>query len=193
MKDNKYDYEPIFDETLFATDGLSPSLREDDSNAYKKFSTQINFTQTDLFSDMVSLIDPKLLADDGIEDGAHVTILYGLDNESDYFPLRREFVDSGKMVGKLGAIEIFNTSDEFDVVYVSVDSLAFQKANSKIRTMFPKMKLTYPVYKPHMTLAYVKKGSHDHLIGRNNWEGNEIVGHKLQFCHIDNYKLEIPL
>lgn len=98
--------------------------------------------------------------DYGYDKYAHTTILFGLHNyngiqkDLDDFLPKLEKIDDIKMDDKLSIFE----NDDFDVVKVNVFSNKMKKLNQKIRKEF-KYTNEYDEYSPHMTIAYVKKGS----------------------------------
>lgn len=62
----------------------------------------------------------------------------------------------------IGAVSLFQQADH-DVVKLDVESPWLHKLNAALSRLPNKDK--YPVYKPHITVAYVQKGSCDHLVG----------------------------
>ena len=74
----------------------------------------------------------------------------------------------------LGRVSKFDDNDEYDVIKIDVVSDDLAEANKRISK---KCKCTdsYPNYTPHVTVAYVEKGSVDHLIGKKDLDGVEIL------------------
>lgn len=93
----------------------------------------------------------------GIEHDCHVTILYGFHKEVDskeLFDKIRKDVKDGIEI-KLTDISCFEGSDN-DVLKFGVESDLLHRLNKKVRE-FPHTN-KFSDYKPHMTIAYVKKG-----------------------------------
>lgn len=112
------------------------------------------------WDDVQSMISDEDVFDDetkgyGREDKPHVTILYGVNAD-----VADEEVD--KVLDKLEPVEVtFDKIDifenpKFDVVKFSVTSEVLNKMNKLCREL--PYENDFPDYKPHMTIAYVKKG-----------------------------------
>lgn len=99
----------------------------------------------------------------GLETNPHVTILHGLKDQV-----------HGDLVCRICQslenpleVEIQNAStfeqDEYDVLKFDVDSDLLHKMNKAFRGLPHESR--YDEYKPHMTVAYLKKGKADKYIG----------------------------
>lgn len=106
------------------------------------------------------------LAPDGREMNSHVTVFYGLLDENPD-QVKKVLKDVGPFQITLRDTDIFSTSPAFDVVLHRVNSPGLHRLNELLRKQCPH-RLTYPDYKPHATIAYVKKGY-----------GPKYVGHKI--------------
>ena len=99
---------------------------------------------------------------DGYESEPHVTVKYGL--ESNDVDQMRELIEGfGSISVKFGDVELFKVNPKFDVLKVAVLSDKLHKLN-EIVSKLPCDGDKFPEYKPHMTLAYVKKDSCDDLV-----------------------------
>lgn len=109
----------------------------------------------------------------GREDEIHITVLYGIHNKE-----CNEIIDYTKNYGqlsvKLGKINVFTNPYKFDVVMIEVISPDLCKLNEILSS---KIKHTnkYGAYKPHITIAYVKKGKGNKHIGLSKWEKTEFI------------------
>lgn len=122
---------------------------------------------------------------------AHVTLLYGLTKEEDFFSVRQKFATMPPPKFKIGKISRFDNAPEFDVIKFEIESEDFHKINSLLRKHDNENK--YPEYKPHMTIAYVKKGACKELEGEDHpLFGEEFVVGEAEWSHRDGYKLPLP-
>ena len=94
------------------------------------------------------------LSEDGRETQPHITLKYGL--KTDDYSLVRECLD-GKKGGTahLGVSSVFE-NEEFDVVKVSCAGSALHRIHKALNQL--PHEDSYMIYKPHVTIAYVKKG-----------------------------------
>lgn len=129
----------------------------------------------------------------GYESNPHITCLYGLTNENDYFKLRKKLKDFGPIEFEIGEIASFRNDDTpYDVIILTIKSPKLLKLHESMKNTF-KNEYKYPTYKPHMTLAYVKKGECRDIEGKCKWSGTKYSANKILWSHIDKYYLDIPL
>ncbi len=127
----------------------------------------------------------------GREIEPHVTILYGLHNENDYFTVRRILQSYKNIPIELGKISKFE-SDKYDVIKIEVESDACHKLHNQIKEECINTQ-TYDTYHPHVTIAYVKPGSYDSVI---NEAPNLSESFKIKECyfgHKDGYKIPLQV
>jgi 2'-5' RNA ligase len=111
------------------------------------------------------LYEPEDETGFGKEKEQHVTILYGLHNDIPDEDVEKE-IDKIKIPKiKLGKISSFE-NDKFDVLKYDVESDDLGKLNEKFKK-FPYTN-SYKDYHPHVTIAYVKKGSAKNYIDKLN-------------------------
>jgi 2'-5' RNA ligase len=106
--------------------------------------------------DVHNLIDPKDLDPNqkGLEDESHVTLLYGIHSNA----VTDEQVKEAAR-GMAGPIKLHNASlfqNDFDVLKFEAENPTLHGCNFNLRQL-PHTS-TYPDYKPHATIAYLKKG-----------------------------------
>lgn len=103
------------------------------------------------------------LVEDGIEMEPHATVLYGFGLGFDAERLRA-VLDSSKAIKlKLAKLSRFEC-DDYDVIKFTVDSPELVALNKKLVKEFADdVTLSKWSYKPHVTVAYVKKGSNQKL------------------------------
>jgi hypothetical protein len=101
------------------------------------------------------------------ENEPHVTVLYGL-HTANPDKVRDLLEGEPGFVCELGKTRVFEGGDS-DVVYIEVFADELVTLNHKLATLAHTN--TYPTYTPHLTLAYVKKGSGEKYAGRADLEG----------------------
>jgi 2'-5' RNA ligase len=135
----------------------------------------------------VSQSDPNF----GREDEIHATVLYGI--HSDKSDQVRELVKDEKPLSvKLDKIEVFDNPPNFDVVVIKVVSEDMNRLN----TLFSqKIKHTnkYKEFRPHVTVAYVKKGKGYKHKKVKDWIGREFKANYLVFSSTKGTKEKIFL
>lgn len=130
---------------------------------------------------------------DGRERHPHITVLYGLVNEADFFKLRQICQNMAPFEVEVGTVKAFrNESSPHDVLVYEILSPELKKLNSMFSAF--ENENTFPEYKPHMTIAYVKKGALADLEGKPfALTGEKYTVSKIHFSHVDGYMLEMPL
>jgi 2'-5' RNA ligase/DNA-directed RNA polymerase subunit RPC12/RpoP len=117
-------------------------------------------------------IPDDLLAADGREEDPHITVKYGLHSDN-VGPVEEALRGMGPIVATLGAVKAFTTNPDFDVLYLEVQSPGLREANARIKQGCVCTD-THPVYRPHATLAYVRKGAGAPLLGAEPFAGEPI-------------------
>lgn len=97
--------------------------------------------------------------DSGKVDDLHITLLWGITGGV-VSKRKAEALLSGKspIDVESGEVEVFEPNNDYDVVVVRVSGEGLHVLNSELKDAVPNQQ-TFPEYKPHMTVAYVKKGS----------------------------------
>jgi len=127
----------------------------------------------------------------GREDEIHVTIKYGL-HTCDYTQLQSLLKDQEPFKITLGKIDTFEHEDE-DVIKINVEKTPeLMQLNQLISKSF-EITDSYPDYKPHVTLAYVKKGEGKKYKGLNAFGGKEVLVDGVTFSGKDNKKTLLKL
>jgi len=135
--------------------------------------------------------DDKIFEDDdkGREDEIHVTVLYGLHtNESG--PVEEIMESHEGFEIELGEISKFESKD-YDVIKIGISGEALHKANKTLREL--DFTSNYDEYKPHCTIAYVKKGSCDDLLGNKDFTGQKVPVKELVFSPAEGDRTKIAL
>ena len=103
----------------------------------------------------------------------HITVKYGLLTQDVPPELKEIAKNTPPFPIFMGNISLFTTNPEFDVVKIDVESPWLRQLNKQISDAVPHDD-TYPTYKPHITLAYVEKGTCDHMVGDDPFKSKEI-------------------
>jgi hypothetical protein len=129
----------------------------------------------------------------GREDKPHVTVKYGL-HTNDGKEVSKILAGEKPFEAKLGKITIFPGGEDtpYDVVKADVESPELHKLNKLIADS-TEVTDTHPEYKPHVTLAYVKKGEGEKYVGRTDLEGTPFPVNSIMFSAKDGNTLDIPL
>ena len=111
----------------------------------------------------------------GKEANPHVTVMYGLS------PIEENRVKElltkvpKKIVAELGKISKFSNADApYDVLKIEVKSPHLNKIHEMIRNNFEN-NYKWSEYNPHVTLAYVKKGTCNEYVGNKTFEGVKVM------------------
>ena len=114
----------------------------------------------------------------GYSDTPHVTVKYGLLDETPekVAELSKDF---GIIQLQFGNVTKFDTNPDFDVIKVDVVSEKLMKLNQIINDNMEN--IDEYKYKPHTTLAYVKKGTCEDLMGNDFFSGLNDFLHEIYF------------
>jgi len=165
---------------------INPFINKSAAAEYSNGTTQLTFRQ----SDAKQFKDFALEFDDGIiyfgdnpdkygrESDTHITVLYGLEDCS---PTEvAELAAHRRPVRvKLGKVSQFEAKD-YDVLKVEVKSAQLHNLHQTIRSKLKNVN-KFPDYKPHLTLAYVKKGKGAPWIGDDRFDGKEFTFDRLTY------------
>ena len=137
-------------------------------------------TPFDNWSEITSIIDVQDLYNEpgdnpyGIQNNPHLTLLYGLHKE-----VTPEMVESaldgfkGSKIN-INGVGIFE-NEKFDVVKLNVDPTGSLLVMHDKLCEFPHTSY-YPVYEPHITIGYVKKGLGKKYVN-SNYSDTRLVDH----------------
>lgn len=112
---------------------------------------------------------------DETEQNPHVTVVYGFDRDVDpeeVFGIVRQFMP---LTIELGQVTKFD-GDDRDVLKIDVVSDRLVQLNAVlVETFKDRVTVTFPDYHPHVTLAYVRKGTCADVVGSQYFEGDYFV------------------
>jgi 2'-5' RNA ligase len=127
----------------------------------------------------------------GREDEIHITVLYGIHSELSE-QVEKTVKDFGPIRVRLGKIDVFTNPPKFDVVMIEAESEQLKSLNQKLEDNV-RHTSKYPVYSPHVTIAYVKKGKGKKYRGINLWERKEFTCNYVVFSSKNGTKERIPV
>lgn len=131
----------------------------------------IDFAKSIHAEDVMHKKDEHGKEDYGIETQPHITALYGL-TEHDPAPVAAAVANHGPIEVTLGKMSVFDTPDA-DVLKVDVSGDSLHDLHNKIANLPNEQ--TYPTYKPHLTIAYLKKGAGKKYAGDARFEGQKLI------------------
>jgi 2'-5' RNA ligase len=109
--------------------------------------------------------------DYGKETNPHVTVMYGLSENEEKRVKELLTKVPKRIVAELGQISKFENADTpYDVLKIEVKSPHLAKLHEMIKNNFEN-NYKWPEYNPHVTLAYVKKGTCNEHVGSKIFEG----------------------
>lgn len=126
----------------------------------------------------------------GREWDTHVTCKYGL-TTSNPDVVRRKIQGFGRFQIRLGEVSLFTTNDEFDVLKVAVTGEKLHELHKLLSELDNEDK--HPVYKPHLTIAYIKKGAAKELAGSLAFTGELLWVDELVFSSKSGTKTIVKL
>ncbi len=146
-------------------------------------------------SRLAAAIPNEDLAEDGREDAPHITVKYGLHDRPEVLENVTELLAGEPPITvTLGETSFFpnGESGNGDVVKLDVSSPDLRRLNAKIGDALPHTD-TYPVYKPHATVAYVKTGLGEKYAGDATLKGRTVEIDRIVFAAANGQETEIPL
>jgi 2'-5' RNA ligase len=138
--------------------------------------------------DLVPQDDPR--EEYGREDEPHVTVLYGLTDAHDMGAIAEHLASIDPFDLRLGEISLFSNKPEYDVAKVDIDCPELHDIHAWIREHCANS-LTYPEYKPHMTIAYVRKDAY--TPDKNPSFGKSISIRSMEFSHTNGKRYPLSL
>lgn len=125
----------------------------------------------------------------GREDEIHVTVLYGIHSErSDQ--AKSLLANTKNIELQLGKVKVFDSKFRFDVIVIEVVSQELMELNRRLSKYIP-FTDKHSMYKPHITIAYVKKGKGWRFNGINRWKGKRFLSDYMVFSSKNGTKERI--
>ena len=121
----------------------------------------------------------------GRENNIHITILGNIE-ETNHEKIKNAISIETKFVCPLGKIQLFTNNSKYDVIQIEAKcDQIFQLHKSLSQSIKNVMK--FPLYVPHVTIAYVKKGYGDKFLDNTYFVGQEFMIDKLVLsCNLND-------
>jgi 2'-5' RNA ligase len=193
--------------------GVTPPVGETDKNQpeekRERSSLQFNLDAdiSEMINDFASKIDSKnIYKEDNDEDDEpmehHCTVLYGI-HANDFQPVNNItrgdslIPNTRPFKVTLGDVSFFEgeKDDKYDVVKIDVQSQELNDLNQRLRNSIEYTN-DYPEYQPHVTIAYVKKGTAKNLtknLDCSIFNGMDFMVKELQFMPVEGKPQRIDL
>jgi hypothetical protein len=137
-------------------------MNENKRTTYDYGCVMLEFKSPELL-ELHNMIDKNDLHQYGMETRQHVTLLYGIHSDE----VSDQDVTDICIKYDYPRIRIHNLSlfknNEFDVLKLDVDCSVLHEVNRELSKL--PHTTEYPVYKPHVTIAYLKPGLGDKYLG----------------------------
>lgn len=127
----------------------------------------------------------------GREDDIHVTVKYGIYGSN--YELIYSYLKKVKpFYVSIKGISCFE-KDDCDVLKLDVESNQLVNLHNLFKNNVPN-KETYPIYHPHLTLAYIKKGYKDDLIRDTSREiGSSFLVNRFVYTTNEDHRYEMDI
>jgi len=168
---------------------------------YKFGSTQANLPPDSSAAKSIKSVADSIpthhLAGDGKDiDAPHVTIRYGIQSEEKKDKLRQFIKAQKPFTAKLGPTAAFppsEHSDQASPIHAPVHSPELHKLNSEIEKHGDFAPPSFPEYKPHATVAYVKPEHAQRYVDNKATDGKEFKVSSIAISDRDGNHEEIPM
>lgn len=145
------------------------------------------------FTDYVSVDDLYLPENEryGIEQDPHITILYGIHDDVHDNQIMSLFsnIKSSDIQMDVDGIDCFNNED-YDVLKMNIKSDKLNDLNKLAKSL--EHTCTFPSYKPHLTIAYLRKN-----MGSKYEDKNFVIKidniNKIVYSKTNGEKIDLPL
>lgn len=158
-------------------EAVKRTIKDDDKFIYKYSCAMLNlsddvssivkyWTKKNIPTEHLYISDDKGI--NGYSEESHVTICYGITdtNPKNLIKIANGY---GPIELKFCKVDKFDTNPDFDVIKITMDSDKLRYLNNSITKNMTCVS-DFSTYEPHTTLAYVKKGSCDNLVGDTFFE-----------------------
>jgi 2'-5' RNA ligase len=151
-----------------------------EAHAYSSTQVQLPQYLASAIKGIQDLVPEEDLAEDGKESDYHITVKYGL-HTNEWMEVAEALSDESDPIEfTFGELALFTTVEKYDVLIVRVQSECLHRLNKKLSERLD-VTDTHPVYFPHATVAYIKKGRGVLLNGRQDLNGQSGTVYGIRF------------
>lgn len=130
----------------------------------------------------------------GREPDSHVTVVYGIGNTITPEQMRVFAMQEQPIEISLDKVTLFEPEDkDYDVLKIDVVSSGLHQLNENIRSMIGAPGETFKTYTPHITVAYIKKGTCKELVNNTQFQNKKVTIDNLTFSTKKGEKYMLPL
>jgi len=101
--------------------------------------------------------ESEICPENGREDDTHITVLYGIISD-DKEPVEALLKEFKPFTVTLNKTSMFNNDPKNDVLKIGINSPDLQKIHMKLKEALKPEGTSFPEYRPHITISYLKKG-----------------------------------
>jgi len=164
----KISHKDVIDFVSIKTDKLPEKIEETQKKTRYEYGCAMLYLNFNNWDDILNIIekdDIYNLPDYGLEKEPHLTLLYGFDGDVEPEDVKKilDIKMKSPITISIYDISIFE-NENFDVVKFSIKSDELDKIHNSLKLLPNKQ--SYPNYTPHITIAYVKKGTGKKYIGK---------------------------
>lgn len=127
----------------------------------------------------------------GRENDPHITLMYNIHTEN-LKEVSDLFIGENEFECKLGKIDLFTKNDNFEVLIVNVESDELHELNLKTKRNLEATE-NFPVFIPHITICYMKKGKGKEYVGNNEFAREKFTIDRILFSSKNGDKKSIKL
>ena len=135
-------------------------------------------------------------ADTGLELDYHITVMFGLLYDQSFISILsilENYPELSTIDITFGIVSAFRRPDKpYDVLKIEIISPKLKTLHQLIKD-FNSNEETFDEYNPHLTLAYINKGTCLELEGPFSLTGKSITIDTVQWDHVSGRKFPIPL
>jgi hypothetical protein len=131
----------------------------------------------------------------GLEEDSHVTVRYGIDSD-DTSGIRTHLEKQTPFEASLGKVTSFPPSEHSDgaaPIVVAVESPELRKLEKELDKHGAFVERSFPEYKPHATLAYVKPEAAQKYVGMPGTEGKKFTVNSISITDKNGDSVSVPL